>query len=82
MRMFAVLAALLVGGGLVIAMYWSRSFSVGAWYTGDASVFVGLGEPLRNKVSRQAPNMSLQRLAAAAGLQRLRLLLIPLISQP
>jgi len=31
MRMFAVLAALLVGGELVIAMYWSRSFSAGAW---------------------------------------------------
>jgi hypothetical protein len=30
-QMFAVLAALLVGGGLVIAMYWSRSFSVGAF---------------------------------------------------
>jgi hypothetical protein len=27
MRMFALLAALLVDGGLVIAMYWSRSFS-------------------------------------------------------
>jgi len=32
MRMFAVLAALLVGGGVAIAMHWSSSFSVGAWY--------------------------------------------------
>jgi hypothetical protein len=34
MRMFALIAALIAGGGLVIAMYWSSSFSVGAWYTG------------------------------------------------
>ncbi|MBZ5555279.1 MAG: hypothetical protein LAO21_21410 [Acidobacteriia bacterium] len=34
MRMFAVLAGLVVGGGLLIAMYGSSSFSLGAWYTG------------------------------------------------
>lgn len=34
MRMFAALASLLVGGGLVLAIYWSSSFSSGAWYTG------------------------------------------------
>jgi hypothetical protein len=34
MRMFAVLAAALVGGGIIIALYLSSSFSVGAWYTG------------------------------------------------
>jgi hypothetical protein len=34
MRLFAVLAALIVGGGVTIAVYWSDSFSVGAWYTG------------------------------------------------
>jgi hypothetical protein len=34
MRMFAVIAALIAGGGLMIAMYWSSSFSIGAWYTG------------------------------------------------
>ena len=34
MQHFAVLAALLVGGGIVIALYWSASFSVGAWFTG------------------------------------------------
>jgi len=33
MRMFAVLAALLVGGGTLIALYFSASFSIGAWYT-------------------------------------------------
>ena len=31
MRMFAVLAALLIGGGTLIAMYFSASFSIGAW---------------------------------------------------
>lgn len=34
MRMFLVLAYLLVGAGVLIAMYWSDSFSVGAWLTG------------------------------------------------
>ena len=34
MRMFLVLAYLLVGAGVLIAMYWSDSFSVGAWFTG------------------------------------------------
>jgi|SRR5579862_6202052 len=33
MRIFAALAALLVGGGLVIGMYFSSSFELGAWYT-------------------------------------------------
>ncbi len=34
MRMFAVLAAFLLGGGVIIAMYLSNHFSIGAWYTG------------------------------------------------
>lgn len=34
MRMFAVLAALLLGGGVIIAMFLSNNFSIGAWYTG------------------------------------------------
>src|SRR4249919_1694993 len=33
-RMFAALAALLAGGGVLIAMYSARSFAVGAWVTG------------------------------------------------
>ena len=45
MRMFAALAALLVGGGVVIAMYWTSSFSVGAWFTGvTLLVFAGVGK--------------------------------------
>ena len=44
MRMFAVLAALLLGGGTLIALYFSASFSVGAWYTaGVLLAFAGLG---------------------------------------
>jgi hypothetical protein len=41
MRMFAVLAALIVGGGLLIGLYWSSSFSVGAWYTGATLLAFG-----------------------------------------
>ena len=45
MKMFAALSALLVGGGVVIAMYWSGSFSVGAWFTGATLlVFAGIGK--------------------------------------
>jgi len=47
MRMFAVLAAVLVGGGVVIAMYLSSSFSVAAWYTGILLlVFAGVGRAI------------------------------------
>ncbi len=44
MRMFWGLAAVLIGGGYMIAMYLSESFSIGAWYGGFALlVFAGLG---------------------------------------
>jgi hypothetical protein len=44
MRMFLALAALLIGGGVMIAMYWSSSLSAGAWYTGVVLlVFAGIG---------------------------------------
>ena len=47
MRMFAVLAGLLVGGGVVIAMYLSSNFSVAAWYTGALLlVFAGIGRAI------------------------------------
>src|SRR5919107_1634288 len=49
MRMFAVLAALLLGGGTLIAMYFSASFSIGAWYTGTVLlVFAALGRRIVN----------------------------------
>jgi len=34
MRTFAALAAMLIGGGIIFALYWATSFGVGAWYTG------------------------------------------------
>lgn len=47
MRMFAVLAALLVGGGLAIAVFRPASFSVGAWYTAAALLlFAAIGRAL------------------------------------
>lgn len=42
MRMFAVLAALIVGGGLLVAMHHSSTFSEGAWYTGVPLVLFAL----------------------------------------
>jgi hypothetical protein len=45
MRMFAVLAAMLVGGGMVIAMYAPHTFSTGAWFTAvTLLVFAGIGK--------------------------------------
>lgn len=59
MRMFAVLAALLLGGGLVIAMYWSNSFSVGAWYTGVLLLlFAGV---VRMTMRREGREVAAQR---------------------
>ena len=57
MRMFAVLAAFLVGGGTLIAMYFSASFSIGAWYTGTILlVFAALGRMAREpSASRTTP---------------------------
>ncbi|HVT38606.1 MAG TPA: hypothetical protein VHE78_06170 [Gemmatimonadaceae bacterium] len=47
MRMFAGLAAVLVSGGIGLAIYWSNSFAVGAWYTGVALVvFAGVGRAI------------------------------------
>jgi hypothetical protein len=63
MPMFAVLAAFLVGGGILIAMYFSASFSIGAWYTGIVLlVFAGIG---RTIVSRERANAAGYCFAAA-----------------
>jgi Family of unknown function (DUF7010)/Family of unknown function (DUF6609) len=54
MQMFALLAALVVGGGLLIAMYWSSSFSVGAWYTGAVLVLFGcVGRMIARREARE-----------------------------
>jgi hypothetical protein len=53
MRMFYGLGALLVGGGLMLAMYWSSSFSIGAWYAGVTLLtFAGLGRTLAEREYR------------------------------
>ncbi len=50
MRMFATLAALILGGGVTIAMYLSSSFSIGAWYTGIVLlIFAAIGKLLVDK---------------------------------
>ena len=60
MRMFAALAASLLGGGIIIAMYLSSSFSIGAWYTGTILlIFAAAGKALvdneRQKQTGQPP---------------------------
>jgi hypothetical protein len=60
MRMFAVLAAFLLGGGVIIAKYLSSSFSIGAVYTGIVLlIFAAVGKLLvhkeRNRNSTQPP---------------------------
>ena len=68
MRMFAALAAVVAGGGLVIAMYWSSSFSVGAWYTGATLLlFAGVGGAI---VRHEARDGAAQRVVAAAASRR------------
>ena len=47
MRMFTVLTALLVGGGVLIALYLSSGISIAAWYTGIMLlVFAGVGRAI------------------------------------
>jgi hypothetical protein len=54
MRLFAGMAALILGGGLLIAMYWSSSFSLGAWYTGAIlMLFAGVGGWTVRRESRE-----------------------------
>jgi hypothetical protein len=60
MRMFAVLAAILLGGGIIIAMYLPNSFGIGAWYTGTILlIFAAVGKSLvhneRQKMIGQPP---------------------------
>ena len=60
MRMFAALAASLLGGGIIIAMHLSSSFSIGAWYTGTILLtFAAVGHVLvyneRQRQTSQPP---------------------------
>ena len=53
MRMFWVLGSFLVGAGFLIAMYWSGSFSTGAWYTGAILlVFAWVGRSVAQRECR------------------------------
>lgn len=53
MRMFIPLAAILIGGGTVIALYFSGTFSLGAWFGGLTLVlFAGIGRALVMKELR------------------------------
>jgi hypothetical protein len=62
MRMFAVMAALVVGGGLVIAMYWSSCFSIGAWYMGAMLLlFAGIGRSAVRREGREGAAQSGRR---------------------
>ena len=63
MRIVTVLAALLVGSGLITAMYWSRRFRAGAWYTGATRfVFARLERAIaHNECREKLPTMSLPR---------------------
>ena len=58
MRMFWALGAILVGLGVLIAMYWSGTFSVGAWLTGAILlVFAGIGRAIaQREYQAEAPS--------------------------
>lgn len=57
MRMFGILAALLVAGGILLALYWSHSFSAGAWLTGvTLLVFAFIGRTIAlGEIGRAEP---------------------------
>ena len=66
--MFAALAALLAGGGVLIAMYGARSFAVGAWVTGcTLLVFAIAGKILVRRESSRALRTLTTVLVASVG---------------
>lgn len=59
MRMFAAVGGVLVGGGVVIATHLSRSFSVGAWFTGATLlVFAAVGRVIAQHEWRGGAQLS------------------------
>jgi len=55
MRMFWALGSILVGAGVLIAMYWTGSFSLGGWLTGIVLlVFAGIGRTMTRHESSRA----------------------------
>jgi hypothetical protein len=68
MRMYLVLAALLIGGGLMIAMDASGSFSLGAWYTGSILVvFAGIGRALAEREYRSGARQPVAGVGVSRG---------------
>lgn len=62
MRMFGILAALLLGGGVLIGMYMTSSFSAGAWYTAAVLlVSAGVGKAITRHEFPGRGNFSPQR---------------------
>ncbi|MGE0442852.1 MAG: hypothetical protein AB7L66_06325 [Gemmatimonadales bacterium] len=52
MRMFGVLAGLLIGSGVLLGMYGAPSFASGAWLTGGLLIlFAGIGRSLATRGS-------------------------------
>jgi hypothetical protein len=67
MRMFWVLGWLLASAGLLFAMYWDSSFSIGAWFTGVVLlVFAGVG---RATALREARMQGMPRQEPASSLR-------------
>jgi hypothetical protein len=60
MRMFAILAALLVTGGLLLAMYGPAIFSAGAWFTAATLlIFAGVGRTLAAREAREVTSQAM-----------------------
>jgi hypothetical protein len=56
MRMFIALCAILVGGGVVIALHFAGSFTLGAWITGlTLFVFAWIGRAVAQAEARGKP---------------------------
>lgn len=62
MRMFLFLAGMLMAEGIVIALYFSRTFSLGAWIAGlTLFVFAWIGRSIAVNEARIQPKLSAQR---------------------
>ena len=61
MRMFAVLAVVLISGGLLSGMYLTDSFSAGAWFAGGVlMIFAVAGRMIADRERQTTPPVSLE----------------------
>ena len=61
MRMFAVLAVVLISGGLLSGMYLTDSFSAGAWFAGGVlMIFAVAGRMIAGRERQITPPVSLE----------------------